>query len=58
MEALVRGLIVDLITPLSADKGLDGPGLGRLLDRVLGLCEGVLLAGRFAWPPPALKTMN
>lgn len=40
-----RGLIVDLITPLSSDGEIDGRGLGRVLDRVLPHVQGVLVAG-------------
>lgn len=43
--SLPRGLIVDLITPLRADRSIDGKGLEKLLDRVAPHCEGILLAG-------------
>lgn len=39
-----RGLIVDLITPLKENGSIDGPGLGRLLDRILPFAQAVLLA--------------
>jgi dihydrodipicolinate synthase/N-acetylneuraminate lyase len=38
------GLIIDLVTPLTAAGALDGPGLDRLLARVLPFSDG-LLAG-------------
>lgn len=39
-----RGLIVDMITPLK-NGTLDGPGLERLIERVLPHAEALLLAG-------------
>lgn len=39
-----RGLILDLITPLKKNGGIDGRGLGRHLDRVLPHVQGLLLA--------------
>lgn len=46
MEAnkLPRGLIVDLITPLS-DRGVDKEGLDALLERVVPYADALLLAG-------------
>jgi dihydrodipicolinate synthase/N-acetylneuraminate lyase len=46
MEAnkLPRGLIVDLITPLS-DRGIDTEGMGTLLERVMPYADALLLAG-------------
>lgn len=38
------GLLIDLVTPLTGDGALDGPGLDRLLARVLPAADG-LLAG-------------
>ena len=42
-----RGLIIDLITPLKKDGGIDGRGLGQLLDRVLPHVQGVLLGSPY-----------
>jgi dihydrodipicolinate synthase/N-acetylneuraminate lyase len=39
-----EGLIIDLVTPLAAGGALDGPGLARLVARVLPRADG-LLAG-------------
>ena len=39
-----EGLIIDLVTPLAGDGVLDGPGLERLVARVLPAADG-LLAG-------------
>jgi len=39
-----EGLIIDLVTPLAGDGALDGPGLERLVARVLPAADG-LLAG-------------
>src|SRR4030042_3907035 len=39
-----EGLIIDLVTPLTGDGGLDATGLDRLLARVLPAADG-LLAG-------------
>jgi len=39
-----RGLIIDLVTPLRANGEIDGPGLGRLLDRVLPHVQAVFIA--------------
>ncbi|MBU2497758.1 MAG: hypothetical protein KKE57_02545, partial [Proteobacteria bacterium] len=39
-----RGLIIDLITPLKPSGDIDGPGLGRHLDRVLPHVQALLLA--------------
>lgn len=39
-----KGLIVDIITPLSKGSDIDGRGLGRLLDRVVPLAQALLLA--------------
>jgi dihydrodipicolinate synthase/N-acetylneuraminate lyase len=39
-----EGLIIDLVTPLAGDGALDGPGLARLVARVLPGADG-LLAG-------------
>jgi dihydrodipicolinate synthase/N-acetylneuraminate lyase len=39
-----KGLIIDLITPLKQGGGIDGRGLGRLLDRVLPSVQAVYLA--------------
>jgi len=46
METLTvpRGLIADLVTPLRSDGAIDGPGLGRLLERVSPHAQAVLLA--------------
>jgi len=40
-----RGLIADLVTPIGPSGAVDGPGLDRLLDRVLPHVRGVLLCG-------------
>lgn len=42
-----RGLIIDLITPLTKGGDIDGRGLGQLLDRVLPHVQGVLLASPY-----------
>lgn len=49
MEALTapRGLIVDLITPLTRDGSIDGRGLGRHLDRVAPHAQALLLASPY-----------
>ncbi len=39
-----KGLLTDLVTPMQGDGSLDSRGLGRLLDRVAGNCQAVLLA--------------
>ena len=46
MEALFpqRGLIVELVTPLKKDGGIDGRGLEKLLARVSPFAQGVFLA--------------
>ncbi|MBW1805726.1 MAG: dihydrodipicolinate synthase family protein [Deltaproteobacteria bacterium] len=43
-----RGLIVDLITPLTSGGDIDGRGLGRLLDRLLPHVQALLLASPYA----------
>ncbi|MBN2124910.1 MAG: dihydrodipicolinate synthase family protein [Deltaproteobacteria bacterium] len=45
VSSLPRGLIVDLITPLSRGGDIDGRSLERLLDRVLPYGQALLLAG-------------
>jgi len=49
MEAsrLPRGLIVDLITPLTSGGGIDGRGLGRQLDRVLPHVQALLISSPY-----------
>lgn len=56
MEALSppRGLIVELVTPFKRDGGIDGRGLGRLLDRVSPYAQGVFLASPRAGEGKAL----
>src|SRR4030042_72247 len=52
-----EGLIIDLVTPLTGDGGLDATGLDRLLARVLPAGDGLLAAaplGPGRTPPPAL----
>ena len=39
-----RGLIVDLITPLTRGGSIDGRGLGRHLDRVIPYAQAIFLA--------------
>ena len=47
MEAdrLPKGLIIDLITPLTDSGDIDGEGLNSLLAKVLPQADGILLAG-------------
>jgi len=49
MEAsrLPRGLILDLITPLTSGGGIDGRGLGRQLDRVLPHVQALLISSPY-----------
>jgi len=49
MEAFLapRGLIIDLITPLSRDGGIDGDGLGKHLERVLPHVQAIFLASPY-----------
>jgi dihydrodipicolinate synthase/N-acetylneuraminate lyase len=58
MEAsrLPRGLIVDLITPLTRDGGIDGRGLGRQLDRILAHTQGLLISSPYMGEGNLLKT--
>lgn len=42
------GLIIDLVTPLTAKGALDGPGVDRLLARVLPGADGLLAGGPLA----------
>ena len=42
---LPRGLIIDLITPLTGKGEIDGRGLGKHIDRVLPYVQALLLAG-------------
>lgn len=44
----LRGLIVDLVTPLRPNGEIDGPGLGRHLDRVLPHVHAVFIASPYA----------
>ena len=44
----LRGLIVDLITPLRESGDIDGRGLGRHLDRVLPHVHAVFIASPYA----------
>ena len=41
---LPKGLIADLITPVSADGVIDGTGLGRHLDRLIPFIQAVLVS--------------
>lgn len=41
---LPRGLMLDLITPLTKGGSIDGRGLGRHLDKILPYVQGVLIA--------------
>jgi dihydrodipicolinate synthase/N-acetylneuraminate lyase len=43
-----RGLIADLVTPLKENGEIDGPGLGRHLDRVLPHVHAVWIASPYA----------
>ena len=43
-----RGLIVDLVTPLKENGEIDGRGLGRHLDRILGHVHAIFLASPYA----------
>ncbi len=52
----LRGLIIDLITPLSRGGGIDGPGLGRHLDSVLPHVQGLLLGSPFVGEGKGLKS--
>lgn len=47
VSSSLRGLIIDLITPLSKSGDIDGRGLGRHLDRVLPHVQGLLLASPY-----------
>lgn len=40
-----RGLIIDLITPVLPEGGIDRSGIERLLDRVIPFVQGILLCG-------------
>ena len=51
----LRGLIIDLITPLSKDGDIDGRGLGRHLDSVLPHAQGLLLASPYVGEGRNLK---
>jgi len=51
----LRGLIIDLITPLSKGGDIDGRGLGRHLDRVLPYAQGILLASPYVGEGRNLK---
>lgn len=42
---LPKGLITDLITPLTEDGSVDGRGLGKLLDILLPHVQGILISG-------------
>jgi len=42
-----KGLIIDLITPLDRGGGIDGRGLGKLLDLVMPYSQAILLAGPY-----------
>jgi len=44
-DRLPKGLIVDLITPLTDSGDIDGKGLDSLLAKVLPQADGILLAG-------------
>jgi dihydrodipicolinate synthase/N-acetylneuraminate lyase len=44
---LPRGLILDLVTPLTRNGDVDEPGLHRLLDRVLPHIQGLWLASPY-----------
>ena len=44
-DRLPKGLIVDLITPLTDSGAIDGEGLNSLLAKVLPQADGILLAG-------------
>ena len=44
-DRLPKGLIVDLITPLTDSGDIDGEGLRSLLAKVLPQADGILLAG-------------
>lgn len=50
-----KGMIVDLITPLSEKGALDGEGLESILQRLLPYCSAVLLAGPNMGEGRALK---
>ena len=47
VSSSLRGLIIDLITPLSRGGDIDGPGLGWHLDNVLPHVQGLLLASPY-----------
>ena len=40
-----RGLIVELITPLTMESDIDGKGLGRLLERISPFVQALFIAG-------------
>lgn len=42
-----KGLIIDLITPLDKRRGIDGRGLGKLLDLVIPYSQGIFLTGPY-----------
>jgi dihydrodipicolinate synthase/N-acetylneuraminate lyase len=47
VSSSLRGLIVDLITPLNRGGDIDGTGLGRHLDSVLPHVQGIFLASPY-----------
>lgn len=51
---LPKGLIIDLITPLTKQEGIDGRGLGRHLDRVLPYVQSLFVAGPYMGSGPSL----
>src|SRR4030043_1104321 len=57
MEALhlPKGLIVDLITPLTGGGDIDGRGLGRQLDRIIPHVQGLLISSPYMGEGNLLK---
>ncbi len=48
VSRLPRGLIIDVITPLTRERGIDGRSLGKHLDRILAYAQALWIAGPHA----------